>query len=37
MNCDSYNEDRKELKPFCGYCNHTKGSHSCNNCVWYKL
>lgn len=34
MDCSSYDGDRKDLKPFCGYCNHTKGGASCNNCVW---
>ena len=34
MDCDSYDGDINELQPFCGYCNHTKGSDSCGNCVW---
>ena len=34
MGCDSYDGNIEELQSFCGYCNHTKGSDSCNNCVW---
>ena len=37
MDCDSYDGNLDELESFCGYCNHNKDSHSCNNCVWYKL
>ena len=33
MSCDSYDGDLNEVKPFCCYCNHQKGSDYCNNCV----
>ena len=36
MDCDSYDGHIDKLQPFCGYCNHQKGSDSCNNCVWEK-
>ena len=36
IDCKDYKGNLEELKPFCGYCNHQKGSDSCNNCVWEK-
>ena len=37
LDCKSYDGDIVDLQPFCGYCNHTKGSDYCNNCVYFDL
>ena len=34
MDCKNYDGKIEELQPFCGYCNHNKGSNYCCNCVW---